>query len=69
LLLVFNPRNDTVGQKGFGETFLTRQAMRLGEDKATKIAKSQAVVGIGKRKPTDFRNRYDEQEKLCQMNG
>ena len=42
-----------MGQKGFGETFLTRQAMRLGEDKATKIAESQAVVGIGKEKRND----------------
>ena len=64
MLQVFNPRNDTVGQKGSGGTFLAQQAMRLGVDKATKIAESQAVVGIGKRKPTDFRNgRYDRKRK------
>ncbi len=38
------PRNDSVGQKGSGGTFLTQQAMRLGEDKATEITESHAVV-------------------------
>jgi hypothetical protein len=41
-------RNDTVGQKGSGGTFLTQQAMRLVEGKVTEIAESQAIVVIGK---------------------